>query len=186
MHNHVVWPRKIGPVTVRFADATVFTYKSLRRAVEDLGVYRLRLGEDGMSLDCGSLWYSAVNFYDWDGYFIAPGTVMARVEDVLRERAERRPVFRHGRFVAGRDFEFRAGPVPFTGKRGGGGYYRHMRTTQERRAAAGMAADEDMREHGLRPRARRSEVNLVNCWDDIPRCRGHRSWKCHRLTRWKA
>lgn len=55
-------------------------------------------------------------------------------------------------------------------------YLRHIRTTQERRQW--FAADEEIL------RLSRSPAQLPSYWSDIWR-RTQRSWKAHRLTRWR-
>jgi len=60
--------------------------------------------------------------------------------------------------------------------RKGGGFYRQIRTTAERRANQDWPVRPSRRPH-----------RLPNAWDDIIRDdHGHRSWKRHRKTQYKA
>lgn len=66
-----------------------------------------------------------------------------------------------------------------------GAYYRNVQTTQERRENDFLAFDEDAREYGIKPRARRNAATLVNPWDDIYR-HTERNWKRQRRTQYKT
>jgi hypothetical protein len=80
---------------------------------------------------------------------------------------------------------FRNGPVPYTGNRRYGHYYRRPKTTAERRDAIDVLNDEEMKEYGIRPRAKRGFRSLPNAWDDVPCSRRGNNWKNYRKKQWK-
>lgn len=98
----------------------------------------------------------------------------ARTLPKWRWISRKETVERHG--------EFRRSPVPFTGKRSWGGV-RRISTTPERRTAVAHS-DKEMKEHGVKVRAKRNKSNLPNTWDDYWR-HNMRSWKKHRKHQWK-
>jgi hypothetical protein len=61
-------------------------------------------------------------------------------------------------------------------------FIRHPKTTQERRASL------DAKEQGVNPRAKRTDKNLPNAYDDIfvhDSKKQHLSWKRLRHTKYK-
>lgn len=63
-------------------------------------------------------------------------------------------------------------------------FHRHMRTTNERRQNYGALTDEELTEYGIQPRAARTR-GLPHAYDDVSR-HIEKSWKAHRLTRYKV
>jgi hypothetical protein len=59
--------------------------------------------------------------------------------------------------------------------------WRRPRTQQERRANC----DLELRELGIRIRAKRGLRMLVTAYDDIPK-ESQRNWKSYRRTRWRV
>jgi len=91
----------------------------------------------------------------------------------------------YNRWYRSRDnFVFRDGPVPLTGKRSWRSFWRHPKTTAERRNAAYMVHDEEMMEHNIKIRGRRSFSNLPNVYDDFRRTNvNNKSWKNQKRKR---
>lgn len=85
------------------------------------------------------------------------------------------------------NFVYRDGAVPHTGKKSWRSYWRHPKTTAERRNAAYMVHDEEMREHNIKIRGRRSFCNLPSVYDDLGRTNvNSKSWKNQKRKRqWK-
>lgn len=93
----------------------------------------------------------------------------------------------HRSYQSRKNFVFRDGPVPRTGKKTWGRWWRHPKTTAERREAAYVRYDEELKEYDIRPRAKRNFCNLPNLWDDFRRTNvNSKSWKNQkRKHQWK-
>lgn len=78
--------------------------------------------------------------------------------------------------------QFRKTPVPFTGRRSWN-YLRQLNTMPERRLAEAHA-NQEMKNYGVKVRAKRNKANLPNSWDNYWR-HNTKSWKKHRKHQWK-
>lgn len=113
------------------------------------------------------------------------------VSDYRLSCEEVRGYSRYGREIR---YDFRNGPVPYTGcRKTYGSYYRHPATHGEERInqawTSGGFADDDMDETDAAMVdamvARSGRIRpLRNSYDDIVYSRQH-SWKSHRKTQWK-
>lgn len=93
-------------------------------------------------------------------------------------------LFRKGR--GPRDYVYRYGAVPNTGRYARGHYYRaprcHSLMVAEAIASAGLEDCEVLEARQARAITRNDKH--VTAWDDVPRCR-ERNWKRQRATRWR-
>lgn len=162
----------------------VFTYKSKREALKDLG---LRWIEENVGehfcvyshterlvgdYEVANQVYRTANaiMRDPHGNPLFPGDFRALCPKKKRYRWWLRYETWNGE-----------GPVPGTGRRPGGRYCRRVQTTSERRLAQVIDPVEP------KPRAARNVSNIPKIWDDYTvAAREDRSWKRFRRTQYKT
>ncbi len=87
------------------------------------------------------------------------------------------------RAKARNSFEYRNGPVPFTGRLVSYCYFRHPKTKAENRENSALAFDKD--EYPIHIEKLRNRGKLPTAWDDLGRT-NERNWKSFRRTQYKA
>lgn len=177
--------RHIGIVEIRDRNGARRQYSNLTEALTDFGWARINAflirHEGDHRLDDGSVRPPPWRIVDELGLDI-PDALIRREFDSLQLQQMVKWAWAISLCPEIPAGEFRRSPVPRTGKRHRNCWYRSIRTTQERRARAALETDDEAIDSGYVIRQRR--VDLPSSWDDQHR-HVSRSWKDHRLTRWK-
>lgn len=181
-------PAYTPSVTLSMSDGSSRTFKSLRAALDELGMRWIakNLGEHFYLFNGFAVSWAKSGCVRTPTYRMANAIMRNDLGDVItltdfQALIARRPrhSLRSSYWV--NPFWDGQGPVPGTSKRRRGHYFREISTTPARRLAQRVDRAEPA------PRAKRNAANLPSSWDDLGiAAREDRSWKRHRRTQWKS
>ncbi len=182
-------PKYIPKIRLIARDGHVWEYKNITEAADYLyGLFRWGIREQ-----IGDQWVKTRNFdcrLDTPYYFYYAYILQddlgrpVTVDELMDARSDNRNYYDRWR-PKRNDYEFRNGPVPYTGGYRRGGGYRHMGTTQEICEADALLYDEDAQYYGIKARGKRNRSSLPNDWDDYWRPFYKKNWKNYRKKQWK-
>ena len=182
-------PPYIPKIRLIARDGRIWEYKTLTKAADELyEIFRWGIREQ-----IGDTWIKSRNWdfrLDTPAYFYYPYILRTEFGDVvtvdeLWNARTTKISWRAGWMSARNDFEFRNGPVPYTGGRRRWVGCRHMKTTQEICEADALRFDDDAQYYGIKARAKRNRANLPEAWDDHWRPYDQKNWKNYRKNQWK-